>query len=267
MALAACLALMRPASAGLTATTLGTVEVAPPGAARVPLAAALTDDAGQRRTLGEALGGRPAVLIFADYTCRTLCGPVVALAAAGLAQSGLTPGRDYRLVVIGLDPKDTADDARAMKRNQVGDDAILAASSFLLADAEAVKGITDAVGYRYAYDAGEDQFAHPAAVFVLAADGRVARALSGLGLDAGGLRLALVEAGRGRIGTLTDHLRLLCYGFDPAAGVYTLTIQRWLAIAAALTVLALAGGIGLLAFRARPAVPADRTPSAPSGPA
>jgi protein SCO1/2 len=227
----------------------------------------LPDANGIRRTLGDALGGRPAVLVFADYTCRSLCGPILAIVAAGLGKTGLKPGKDFRLVVIGLDPKDTTADARSMRRAQVGSGLLAAASTFLLGEGETVRQIADAVGYHYAYDADIDQYAHPAVVYVLAADGRVTRTLTALGLDPADLRLALVEAGEGRIGTFTDHLRLLCYGFDSATGVYTTTVRAWLAIASALTILALAGGIGFMLLGSRSAASAYPPSTAPSEPA
>jgi protein SCO1/2 len=255
--------LTSPASARLDTNTLAQVNAVPPPGARLPAAIVMTDENGANRTLRQALGGRPNVLILADFTCRTLCGPVLAIAAAGLAKTGLRAGKDFGLVVVGLDPKDSADDARAMQRDQIGEGALTAASTFLRGDEAAVHRIAEAIGYRYAYDATIDQYAHPATVFITTADGRISRNLSGLALDAADLRLALVEAGNGQIGTFADHLRLLCYGFDPAKGIYTLTIQRWLAFAAGLTILALAGAIGFMLLR-RPGAPAYRAQSAPS---
>jgi protein SCO1/2 len=266
MVAAACFLFAGPASARLSTDALDAIGVSPPPDARVPMSAALTDQDGVSHVLGKVLGGRPSVLIFADFTCRTLCGPILAFAADGLAKTGLKPGQDFGLVVVGLDPKDSAADARAMQRNEIGDGALATASVLLRADEKTVKAITAAVGYRYAYDPAIDQFAHPADVFVLTADGHVARTLSGLGLDAADLRLALVEAGEGRIGTFADRVHLLCYGFDPAKGIYTLTIQRWLAVAAALTLLALAAGIGFMLLR-RPATRVYPAQSAPSEPA
>ena len=108
----------------------------------------MTDENGANRRLGEALGGRPNVLILADFTCRTLCGPILAIVAAGLAKTGLQAGRDFGLVVVGLDPKDSADDARAMRRDQIGDGALAAASTFLRGDEAAVRQIAQAIGYQ-----------------------------------------------------------------------------------------------------------------------
>ena len=70
-------------------------------------AAKFVDENGKPRTLGDAIGNRPAVVVFADYTCKTLCGPILAFAAGGLAKTGLVAGRDFHLVVIGIDPKDS----------------------------------------------------------------------------------------------------------------------------------------------------------------
>jgi protein SCO1/2 len=190
------------------------------------------------------------VLIFADYTCRTLCGPIVSFAAAGLAQSGLRPGADYRLVVIGLDPRDGLEAARAMKAAHLGgDEAILQAAVFLTGQPAAIAAATDALGYRYAYDAEHDQFAHPAAAYVLDAGGRVRRVLSGLGLSGADLRLALVDAGQGSVGTLADHIRLLCYGYDPVLGIYTQRITLLLELAAGATLLIMAAGILVMVVR------------------
>jgi protein SCO1/2 len=153
-----------------------------------------------------------------------------------------------------------------MRREQVGD-TMSAATTILMADQAALRQLTDALGYRYVYDSDTDQFAHPAAVYVMTADGRVARTLSALGFDADDLRLALVEAGEGRIGGVVDQLRLLCYGYDPAVGVYTLAIRRWLAFASAATVILLAGGIAFMLISRRPRAAACPRGSVPSEPA
>lgn len=202
---------------------------------------------------------RPSLIIFADYTCHTLCGPVLAFVGHALTESGLPPDR-YRLIVVGLDPKDAAADARRMRDAQLGDGPIAHNAIFVSADAKGIKALTAALGYHFTYDAAIDQFAHPDAVFVFAADGRLARVLSGIGLNGSDMRLALVEAGEGKIGTLTDQVHLLCYGFDPARGTYNLEIGRVLSASALITALGLGGMIGLLtvATRRKAAAPAQR---------
>jgi protein SCO1/2 len=241
------LVLANSAEAGLTGPAIASVGVSPPADARIPLSVTLLDETGAPQTLQAAIGHTPSVLILADYACQALCGPVLTLAATALAHSGLSAGRDYRLVVVGLDPRKGFREARAMKTAQIGEDSELAAATrFLTPDQAALQSITRALGYRSVYDREADQFAHPAVAFVLTADGRVARTLSALGIDAGDLRLALVEAGEGRIGSTFDQMRLLCYGFDPAAGVYTPSIHLLLALGWLLTALALGGAIAMM---------------------
>ena len=235
------------AQGGLPVAALDVVGVSPPPNARIPLSLAFTDETGASRTLADATAGRPSLLILADYTCQSLCGPVLGLAAGALEQSGLEPGADYRVVAIGLDPNGRPADALAMKAARIGEDGGLPqATAFLTADAATLERIAASLGYRSAYDQQNQQFAHPAVAFVLAGDGRVARMLSGLALDPDDLRLALVEAGEGRIGNLADQVRLLCYGFDPAAGIYTLSVHRLLLLVSFISTAALAGAVGLM---------------------
>lgn len=240
-----------PAFAALQSSKLDSVTVEPPPQSQIPQGVHVTDSEGRAGNLGRYLG-QPTVFVLADYTCTTLCGPIVSFVAAALDQSGLRPGRDYRVVVLGLDAKDGTAAAKDMKRARLGDDADLAAATtFLTADPTTVKNVTDALGYRYVYDAQNDQIAHPAAVFVLTADGHVARVLSGLALDGGSLRLALVEAGEGKIGTLRDQVHLLCYGFDPAKGTYNLAVSRLLFASGLATTLALGTLIAFLIIQSR----------------
>jgi len=250
------LAAAAPANAGFTAAQLDAVSASPPPNAALPLDLGFIDETGHPVTLGNAIGGVPAVVIFADYTCHTLCGPILEFAAAGLGKTGLRPGADYRLVVIGLDPKDGLDTARMMRAthidaaNQIGQAAIFLSGR----DAE-IHAATQAVGLHYAYDAEHDQFAHPAAVYVVDAGGRVERVLSGLGLDGADLRLAIVDAGHGAVGTFADRIHLFCYGYDPVRGIYTERITTMLEIAAGATVLAMAGGILAMVARERRRAP------------
>jgi protein SCO1/2 len=198
------------AMAAISPRDYAEVGVATAANAAVPLAAMVISEDGRRHELADFIS-LPTVLVFADYTCTTLCGPIVAFVTHALDQSVLRPGAEFRLLVIGLDRKDGPDAAARMRRSHLADDPELdAATSFVTADRPTVQQLTQALGYRFAYDAEHDQFVHPGAAYVLRSDGRVARVLTGLGVSGGDLRLALVEAGEGRIGTLGDQIRLIC---------------------------------------------------------
>jgi len=213
-----------PARAAVSQADLDSVGVDVKQGAALPLALRFTDDTGRNRTLGDATDGKPVVLVFADYTCGNLCGPILAFAAAGLQKTGLSPGKDFRLIAIGLDPKDSLDDAREMKRLQIGD-MLSHATVFLTGKPAAIHAATEAAGYHAVYDREHDQFAHPGAVFILAPDGRIVRVLSGLGLR--------------------------CFGFDAARGIYTASITRILALAGAATVTTLLLGMLIMNLRTR----------------
>lgn len=244
-------AALLPARGAVSPREYREADVVLPAEAGIPRNATVVDEAGSRRDL-LALVSKPTVLVFADYTCRTLCGPIVAFVAAALERSGLRPGEQYRLVVIGLDPKDGAADAARMRRDHLGQSGLLSeASLFVTADQSVIDVLTSALGYRYVYDREHDQFVHSGAAYVLHPEGRVARVLSGLGISGEYMRLALLEAGDGRAATWRDHVRLLCSGFDPAHGTYNLMVSRVLAASVAATVLALGGGIVLLNLMGR----------------
>jgi protein SCO1/2 len=241
-----------PAHAAIVQRDLDRVGVAPPPHVALPLDLPLQSEEGTSKPLQSWLSATPAVLVLADYTCETLCGPVIAIVSDALGKSELRPGKDFRLIVVGLDPKDTAADAARMKQAQVGAaGGMRDASTFLRGDAGAVAELTKALGFDSVYDRDHDQFAHPAAAFVIAPDGRVARALSGLAVDPATIRLALVDAANGTVGKFTDHIRLLCYGYDPASGTYTVAIGRLLATSGGATIAALILLIGLLLRRQR----------------
>ena len=245
-----------PARAALTSAAIASIGVSPPAGAHEPLGLVFQDAAGHPVALGQAMAGKPALLVFADYRCRTLCGPALVLTAAGLRTAGLKPGADYRLVVIGLRPGEPPADARAFADQRLRDDPSLkAASAFLAGDARAIAAAMAAVGFRVRYDAANDQYAHEAAAFALTPDGRLARVLSEVNLSGPELRLALVGAGDGRVGNLADRLRWLCvcYGFDPAQGLYSAGTDLALKLGGGLMALLMAGGL-LVALR-RPARP------------
>ncbi|WP_202801802.1 SCO family protein [Rhodovulum sp. PH10] len=250
----ACLIVLAPlpAAAGLSQDALSGVGFSPPPNAHLPLGLTMRDADGRPTTLGAAIGDKAALLLPADYECKTTCGPALSIVAATLGETGLTAGDDFRLVLFGLDPTDTGAEAKKFVSARVGNPALLRGVRALTGDAAAIRTLTDAIGYHYVRDPENDAFAHPNGVLAVTADGRIARMLSSLALGPTDLRLALLDAGEGRVGGVLGRLTLLCYGFDPAKGIYTASIARILQIAGGLTVLVMAGAIGLMMRATRP---------------
>jgi protein SCO1 len=232
------------AQGGLTQADLAGVAASPPPGARLDLRLAAPDAAGVTRTIGAILAGRPAFFTFVDYTCTTLCGTSLALLADALERSKLAPS-DYRVVVMGIDPKDTPGAATEMATREMPE-RLRAAGVFLLPDRDTISRATAALGFRYAYDAANDRFAHASAVYVIGSDGGVRRVLSPFALTTGDMESALTgPAGP----SLADRVRLLCYGLDPLHGVYTARIIAMLRLAGVLTVAMLASAVLFLIRR------------------
>jgi protein SCO1/2 len=241
-----CAAWPHAADAALPPASLAAAGVTLPRDAQFPLALPVRDAAGARTNLGAALAGHPGFVVFADYTCKTLCGPGLVLLGTALARSTL-PRESYRIAVIGIDPKDTADDARALRDKQVPE-ALRGDVSLLLPDAKTLAAFTTAGGFRAVYDPADDQFAHPELVYAVSADGRVQRLLSPFTLTATDMTPGIfTPASDG----LYQRLRLICYRFAAASGLYTATIRTALQAAGLVTVLALAGMMAVFARRKR----------------
>lgn len=240
-----------PARAALTENQLAAARTITRAGAHLPPDLRFIDQAGHAVRLGGEIGGVPTVLVFADYTCGNLCGPGLTLAAGALHDSGLRPGRDYRLLVIGINPKDGPADARAMRDRRLGAlPAIRAGATLLSGGPEAIGAATGALGYRYVYDAPTGQFAHDAAIFVLASDGALSAVLPETAVLPAQIRAAIQVAAEGASDRgFVARVVAQCYGFGAAHGLYGATIRNALQAGAILTALALAGALLLLARR------------------
>jgi protein SCO1/2 len=235
------------ANAGILPNAFSEVAASPRSGASLPLALSFRDGEGRVITLRQAISAKPVLLIFADYTCSNLCGPTISLVSRALTESGLKGGKDFRLIVIGIDPKDTLAAATNMKKVQLSA-ALSPATLFLSGDEKSIRSATEVLGYHYEYDPANDQFAHSADIYVLNPQGHVSHVLNGLAANARDLRLAIVAASQGAVGTIRDHLQLICYGFDPTKGTYSVAVKRILFAACGVMVLSLAGLILLLTF-------------------
>lgn len=210
--------------------------------ASVPGQLEFRDAQAQPVHLADLFGGRPTLLVPGYFGCRNLCDLVRAGVAHAVGASGLVPGRDFNVVLVSIDPRETAPDAAAAQ----SEDAAAAPHAqvrhwhYLTGATAASAALSQAVGFRYFFDARNGQYAHAAGVVVLTPQGSVAQYLFGVQFAPQTLRLALVDAAHGGIGTLADRLLLLCCDYDPTSGRYSLLISRVLAAAGLTTVLALA---------------------------
>jgi len=216
--------------------------------ALLPTDLALQDAAGRAVRLGDYLGAKPLLLAPVDLDCQNICGVTLGGLLDALGALERTPGEDFELLVVSIDPQEGPAEAVAARAEYQARFAAAAGARYLTGDA---RPLLEAIGFRYAYDPVTGQYAHPAAVAVVAPDGRVARWLYGYPFEPFDLRLALSEAGDGTIGSLAERLSLLCFRYDPATGAYTATVLGALQAGCALTALLLGGGIALALRRER----------------
>ncbi|HEX6738751.1 MAG TPA: SCO family protein [Vicinamibacteria bacterium] len=217
----------------------------------LPLDLALRDEAGRAVRLGDYFGKRPVVLSLVYYECPMLCTLTLNGLVSALGVLPWNPGEEFELITVSFDPRETPAQAAAKKKAYLARyqrPQAQAGWHFLTGDAAALRALTGAVGFRYAWDDASKQFAHPAGVVVATPDGRLARYLFGIEYAPKDLRLALLEASSGQVGSPVDQLLLFCYRYDPATGRYGAALMRVMRTAAVLTLLAL-GGFMLASLR------------------
>jgi protein SCO1/2 len=222
-----------------------------PGA-HLPLDVPFQDETGAAVTLRALLDGKPMLLAPVVHDCPNICGVTLAGLVAAAGRQDLAAGRDFSIVAFGIDPKERPRDAAASLGKLRNAYTIPAdALHGLTGTADHIAAVTKALGYRYGWDQELGQYAHMAAVAVISPDGRLSRWLYGVSPEPSDLKLALVDAGRGKVGSWSDQLLLLCYHYDPATGRYGPLIWTLLRIGSAATFVILGGLIGLALLRDR----------------
>jgi protein SCO1/2 len=222
--------------------------------AQVPLSLVFRDETGKQVRLGDYFGHRPVVLQLVYYQCPMLC----TLAMNGLLRAframQFTAGSQFEAVMVSINPSETPALAAAKKRTYIAEYRRPGAEAgwhFLTGDEPSIKALADSVGFHYAYDPASKQYAHATGFMVLTPQGRVAAYQLGVEYSARDLRLSLVNASSGRIGTPVDRILLYCFHYDPSTGKYSAAVFNIVRAAAIFAVFGLAFGIVLMARRGR----------------
>ncbi|MCR9244463.1 MAG: SCO family protein [bacterium] len=231
---------------------------------RVDPTLTFTDERGYPFGLKQLFPGeRPVILLLGYYSCPAMCGQVLDATLRALNDVALEPGTDYQLLNVSIDPKETAEVAKARKDAFLPKFAKIGATDgwrVCVGEENASRALADQVGFRFYWSEHTNQYAHPPAIVFLTKTGIVSRVIVNTEYDPEDLRLALVEASEGTLGDFWDQVRLNCLTFDSRTNSYSLTAMTILRIGGAATLLAL----GLMIFilvrrerRTRPAFPAD----------
>jgi protein SCO1/2 len=214
---------------------------------QIPLDLKFRDESGREVRLGEYFAkGRPVALTLVYYECPMLCNQVLNGAVGAFQGLSFTAGKEYEVVTVSFDPREGPELAARKKETYIRRykrEGAEAGWHFLTGDKASIDALSEAVGFRYAWDEESKQFAHASALMVATPRGRLSHYLYGIDYAPKDLRLALVEASEGRIGSPVDALLLFCYHYDPASGRFA-PVMNVLRAAGVLTVF----GLGALLY-------------------
>ena len=223
---------------------LADLAIDPKLGAHLPLDAEFQDHTGKSVKLGDYFDGRrPVALVMNYYGCPMLCGVVLNATRDALQGIDWKMGEKYRVIAISIDPTEGPKLAAAKRRSildSIKDPDFRAAAEtnwhFLVGSGANSKRVADAIGFKYRYDKQTKEYAHGAALFFVSGSGVLTRALFGINYLPSTVKLALLEASQGKIGTLAEKLLLFCYHFDPKGNKYSILAVNLMKIAGAITV-------------------------------
>lgn len=222
-------------------------RVTPHIGAELPIDVIFQDETGRDVRLGDLLVEKPVVLLPVYYKCPMLCGLELKGLLRCLRAMELNVGQDFEVIAFSFDPKEKPSLAAQKKKQTVRDYGRANSADgwhFLTGSRESSELLCDAIGFRTTYDKRSGQYAHVACLVVIAPDGRICRYFYGVEFVPREMKLALIEASDGQVGTIADQIQLLCFAYDPATGKYGFAILRTLQTAGILTVVILISCIG-----------------------
>lgn len=212
-------------------------------AAKIPLSIPVTDEFGTKKELKSYFNkGKPVLFTFAYYDCPMLCTQVLQAMASSVRKMDWESSDRYQVVTVSIDVRDSADVAQKKKKfylAEIEDPDIHKNWTFLTAPQATIDTLTKAFGVKYFYDEKRDEFAHPAVVFTLSPEGKITRYLYGLNYEPKDLKLALLEASEGRVGSTLEKLILYCFHYDSTANTYVLFARNLMKLGGAVTLLLL----------------------------
>ena len=217
---------------------------------QIPLDAKFRDENGQPVELKKYFD-KPVILTLVYYTCPMLCSEVLNGTASSLKPVKFDVGKEFNVVTISIDPKDTTGTAMGKKKMMMARYGRHGADQgwhFLTGDKQNIDAVANAVGWRYAYDPRSGQYAHASAIMLLTPEGKVSRYFYGIEYSAKDIQFGIMDASQNKIGTLTDQVALYCYHYDPAKGKYGVAVMRVVRLGGLLTI-ALIGGFIFVAVR------------------
>lgn len=237
------------------------MELKGAGIIEKPGASVLLNDLSFKNENGEPVAlksyfnqGKPVVLALAYYECPNLCTFVLNGLTDSLKGLDWVPGEKFEILTVSIDPREKPGLAKAKKGAylaNLGKPEAAAGWHFLTGDEDSIRKLADSVGFGYKWVAEDKQYAHSAALFLLTPDGRISRTLYGIEYKPKDLKLALLEASGGKIGTVIDRFLLFCYRYNPKTHKYSVYLTQLMQAGGAGTVIVFGGYLAVFWRRQR----------------
>jgi protein SCO1/2 len=222
---------------------------------QVPLGLQFRNESGQTVKLADYFhSGRPVIVNLVYYQCPMLCGEVLQGLSAAVKVLRFTPGKEYEVVTVSIDPREGPDLAAAKKQSvmeRLGRPGAETGWHFLVGDQPQIDALAKSIGWHYQYDQKTNQFAHAAGIVLVTPEGKIAQYYYGVEYSARDLRLGVVEASKNKVGSLADQVLLYCYHYDPRTGKYGAVVTNMVRLGGVLTMFIL-GGFLIVLYRHEP---------------
>jgi protein SCO1/2 len=200
--------------------------------------AAFVDDEGKRIVLKNIID-KPTIIAPVYLSCLHECPMLLTGLAKVLGKLDLVaPGKDFQVLAISFDDKDTPTIALDKKKNYlkaVGRPFPEEAWRFLTGSGSDIRKFTDSIGFKFQRD-GEHDFSHPITLVVIAPGGKIVRYIEGVSFLPFEVTMALTEASEGRVGSTTRKVLMYCFSYDPLKKSYVFNILKITATAMVLFV-------------------------------
>jgi len=243
---------------------------------RLPLDLQFVGSQGEVVKFGDLFtGSRPVILVPNYYRCPSLCSLTLNGLVNGTSQLEWSAGAEFDVVAFSINPEEPWQLARAkrdgyaidyvyksrkegMERKwkmesgkpatekttgqAVPDSEVKSGFEFMADHDDSARRLCEAIGFNYRLVPETGEYSHAACLVLCTPDGRISRYLYGSYYPVGDLKLALVEAGQGKVGSAFDRFLLWCHRFDKDKG-YVKSALQIMKLGGLLTVLTM--GVGL----------------------
>lgn len=225
----------------IQASQLGIEEK--PGA-MIPLDLTFIDETGKSRTLKDYMDGKPTIVSLNYFRCAGICTPQLEDMAKMLARLDLAENIDYKALTISFAEDETPPLAAAKRKTHLASmnrAYVQDAWHFVIGENNSSGIIADKVGFKYektVSEAGVVDYVHPAALIMLSPKGKVTRYLNGIEQLPFDVKMALMEAGEGKIGPTIAKNLLFCFAYDPKGKTYVFMWEKVVGVLMTLIMLA-----------------------------